>query len=96
MANYAALFEDEDDIFGGSPKSKFMDVVFNANNDIVRAELSKMIEKMATMEAMLEEQHGDNLDRAIEQYRFEHQDACNNIEKSIYIEVMGSILSQSE
>ncbi len=96
MANYAALFEDEDDIFGGSPKSKFMDVVFNANNDIVRAELEKMIEKMATMEAMLEEQYGENLDRAIEQYKFEHQDECNNILKSIYIEVMGTILSQSE
>jgi hypothetical protein len=96
MANYAALFEDEDDMFGGSPKSKFMDVVFNANNDIVRAELENMIEKMATMEAMLEEQHGENLDRAIEQYKFEHQDECNNILKSIYIEVMGTILSQSE
>jgi len=96
MANYAALFEDEDDIFGGSPKSKFMDVIFNANNDIVRAELEKMIEKMAAMEAMLEEQHGDNLDRVIEQYRFEHADECESVAKSIYIEVMGEILSQSE
>ncbi|MEJ2415154.1 MAG: DUF2018 family protein [Sulfurimonas sp.] len=33
---YEALFEDEDNIFGGSPKSKFMDVVFTANNDVVR------------------------------------------------------------
>jgi len=96
MANYAALFEDEDDIFGGSPKSKFMDVVFNANNDIVRAELEKMITKMATMEAMLEEQHGENLDRVVEQYRFEHADECESVAKSIYIEVMGEILSQSE
>jgi len=96
MANYAALFEDEDDIFGGSPKSKFMDVVFNANNDIVRAELEKMIQKMATMEAMLEEQYGDSLDRTINQYYIQNQDTCDNVTKSIYIEVMGEILSQSE
>jgi len=96
MSNYAALFEDEEDIFGGSPKSKFMDVIFNANNDIVRQELAKFIEKAAAMEAMLEEQHGDDLDRAISQYQFENQDKCDAITKSIYIEIMGEILSQSE
>ena len=96
MSNYAALFEDEEDIFGGSPKSKFMDVVFNANNDVVRQELAKFIEKAAAMEAMLEEKHGDDFERAISQYQFENQDKCDAITKSIYIEIMGDILSQSE
>jgi hypothetical protein len=93
---YEALFEDEDDIFGGTPKSKFMDVVFNANNDVVRQELEKFFEKAAIMEAMLEEQHGENLDREISKYYFEHQDECDARIKSLYIEVMGDILSQSE
>jgi phage shock protein A len=93
---YEALFEDEGDIFGGTPKSKFMDVVFNANNDIVRAELEKFFEKAAVMEAMLEEQHGDNLDREIAKYQIEHQDEVDARLKSLYIEVMGEILSQSE
>ena len=93
---YEALFEDEGDIFGGTPKSKFMDVLFNANNDIVRAELEKFFEKAAVMEAMLEEQHGENLDREIAKYQIEHQDEVDARLKSLYIEVMGDILSQSE
>ncbi|MEO1937082.1 MAG: DUF2018 family protein [Sulfurimonas sp.] len=93
---YEALFEDEGDIFGGTPKSKFMDVVFNANNDIVRAELEKFFQKAAVMEAMLEEQHGENLDREIAKYQLEHQDEVDARLKSLYIEIMGEILSQSE
>ena len=96
MSNYAALFEDEEDIFGGSPKSKFMDVVFNANNDIVRQELMKFIEKAATMEMMLEEHVGEDINKAVEQYYFSHQDACDMKTKSLYVEIMGAILSQSE
>lgn len=95
--SYSALFEDEDDIFGGSPRSKFMDVVFNANNDIVKQELENFIEKVATMELMLEEKLGeDDLDDAIKRYKMSHLDEVNTKTKSIYIELMGDILSQSE
>jgi hypothetical protein len=96
MANYAALFEDEDDIFGGSPKSKFMDVVFNANNDIVRQELSRFIEKVAVMELMLEEHVGEDINRAVKQYYIENQDDCDIKAKSLYVELTGEVLSQSE
>jgi hypothetical protein len=39
MSKYSALFEDEDDVFLGSPTSKLMDIIFNANNDVVRFDL---------------------------------------------------------
>ncbi|WP_457750039.1 DUF2018 family protein [Sulfurimonas sp.] len=94
--SYSALFEDEEDIFGGSPRSKFMDVVFNANNDIVRQELENFIEKAATMELMLEEQLNEDIDSAITRYKNSHLDAVNTKTKSIFVEIMGSILSQSE
>jgi hypothetical protein len=93
---YAALFEDEEDIFGGSPRSKFMDVVFNANNDIVRQELEKFIEKVAAMELMLEEYVGEDIDAAVSRYTNEHLDAVDTKAKSIYVELMGAVLSQSE
>jgi len=93
---YEALFEDEEDIFGGSPKSKFMDVAFNANNDIVRQELALFIEKAATMEMMLEKYVGEDVNEAVKQHYFANQDDCDTKVKSIYIEIMGSILSQSE
>jgi len=95
--SYSALFEDEEDIFGGSPRSKFMDVVFNANNDIVRQELENFIEKAATMELMLEEKLGEeDIDAAISRYKNSHLDEVNTTTKSIFVEIMGSILSQSE
>ena len=93
---YAALFEDEEDIFGGSPRSKFMDVVFNANNDIVRQELEKFIEKVAAMELMLEEYVGEDIDAAVSRYANEHLDEVDTKAKSIYVELMGAVLSQSE
>ncbi len=94
--SYSALFEDEEDIFGGSPRSKFMDVVFNANNDIVRQELENFIEKVAAMELMLEKQVDEDIDFAISQYKMNHLDEVNTKTKSIFVEIMGSILSQSE
>ncbi len=94
--SYAALFEDEEDIFGGSPRSKFMDVVFNANNDIVRQELENFIEKVAVMELMLEEHVGEDIDKAVDSYRATHLDDASTKTKSLYVELMGTVLSQSE
>jgi len=94
--SYSALFEDEDDIFGGSPRTKFMDVVFNANNDVVKMELENFIEKVAVMELMLEEKYADELDKKIARYQAEHMDDVATKTKSLYIELMGEILSKSE
>jgi hypothetical protein len=90
------MFEDEDDVFMGSPKSKFMDVVFNANNDVVRHELENFIEKFATMELMLEEHVSEDIDQQIKTFMYSNQDDVETKSKSIYIELMGTILSQSE
>jgi len=95
--SYSALFEDEEDVFGGSPRSKFMDIVFNANNDIVQQELENFIEKFATIELMLAEKLGEeDVDSAISRYKNSHLDEVNTKTKSIFIEITGTILSQSE
>ncbi len=90
------LFEDEDDIFMGSPKSKLMDVIFNANNDVVRNELQNFIDRTAAMELMMAEKFGDNVDREIQNYMISNREEVDNHAKSLYIELMGAILSQSE
>lgn len=97
------LFEDEDDIFMGSPKSKLMDVVFNANNDVVRYELEKFIDRAAAMEMMMREKcgeefsdDGDEIEKEIRSYILTRRDEVDNFAKNLYIELMGSILSQSE
>jgi hypothetical protein len=90
------LFEDEDDIFMGSPKSKLMDVVFNANNDRVRAELQNFIDRTAAMELMMAEKFGEDVDLNIKRFMTSNRDEVENHAKSLYIELMGTILSQSE
>jgi len=96
MSKYSALFEDEDDMFLGSPESKFMDVIFNANSDIVRQELEVFVEKVAAMEMMLEEHVGSDVHDVVKNYKFAHFDETREKAKSLYIEIMGNILSQSE
>lgn len=96
MSKYAALFEDEDDMFAGSPESKLMDVIFHANNDIVRQELAIFMKKAATMELMLEKYVGEDISTAVQTYDANNFGQADEKVKSLYIEVMGSILSQSE
>ncbi|MBD3800701.1 DUF2018 family protein [Sulfurimonas sp. HSL-1656] len=94
---YEALFEDEGDIFGGSPRSKFMDVIFNANRSVAEGELQRLIERLAAMEKLLGQTMDDaTIDRTIKQLQFEEADAVNDMAKELYIESMGNVLSQSE
>lgn len=93
---YAALFEDDDDIFLGSPKSKFMDIVFNANNNLVKNEISAIIDKMAAMEIMLNEKVGGDWERELATNDFERSFEVDEKAKSLYIEFTGNILTQAE
>ena len=91
------LFEDEDDIFQGSPKSKFLDIVFNANRDLVHNELERLMTRMAAMELMLQEAHGeDKIDRVIQTMQFERADEIDMMAKNLYIISVGNVLTQNE
>ncbi len=93
---YEALFEDEDNIFGGSPRSKFHDIVYNANRDIVEMELERLIERQAVLENMLGEEHGDDFDEKIKRYHSSNRAEVESKAKSLFIESVGNILSQNE
>ena len=54
--------EDEDDIFMGSPKSKFFDVSREASKDIVEEEIDKIIEKLAVLEMIVSQDKDENFD----------------------------------
>jgi len=93
MSNYEALFEDEANIFGGTPQSKYHDIANQANDEIVKDELDKIIQKFAVMEAMLQEKHDhDELDNMIEHYGFENSMDIENRKKGLYIEFTGNIV----
>jgi hypothetical protein len=93
MGKYEALFEDEDNIFGGTPRSKYNDIATQANEDIVSDEFDKIVQKFAIMEAMLQEKYDqEQLDKIIEQYAFEKSEQVENMKKSLYIEFTGNIV----
>ena len=96
MSKYSALFEDEDDVFLGSPVSKLMDIIFNANNDVVRFDLENFMKRRAALELVLEEKLGEDYGKEIDMFMVENRDEVESKTKSLSIELMGEIVSKSE
>ncbi len=93
---YSALFEDEDDVFLGSPVSKLMDIIFTANNDVVRFDLENFIKQRAAMEILLEKHLGEDFHDNVQRYIVENRDEVEMKTKSLSIELTGDIVSKSE
>jgi len=93
---YAALFEDADDVFLGSPKSKFLDIIFTANQHLVQDQLEKMTTKMAAMEILLEEKLGDYWERELATNDYSRSAEVEEKTKSLYIEFTGEIVTRNE
>jgi hypothetical protein len=92
------LFEDEDDIFVGSPRSKYFDIIFTANQGLSEQEIDKNLDKIAAMEMLLEEMMGEDKDlEQILQNFIVHNDKRIEARKiDLYINGMGNIVTQSE
>jgi len=88
------FLEDEDDIFTGSPKSKYFDISNQANDEIVQDEFDKLLEKVAVMELLLSEGKDVDFDinKVIKQYAFENMDEVEQMKKGLYIELTGDIV----
>lgn len=95
MSKYEALFEDEQNIFGGSPKSKFWDIVNQASDDLVKEEIDKIIERFAILETMLIKEHGeDKLNQMVSEYGFNNSMEVEHTKKSLYVEFTGEIVTK--
>jgi hypothetical protein len=95
MGKWEALFEDEDNMFGGTPQSKYWDIATQANDEIVKEEFDKIMEKYAALELMLRELNDNDdlkVDRALSQYIFENAKEVENHKKGLYIEFTGEIV----
>ncbi len=93
MSKYDALFEDEENIFGGTPRSKFWDIANQASDDLVKDQFDSFIEKYTVMENMLCELHGEEaLERMIEQYARENSMQLETDKKSTYVALTGEIV----
>ena len=86
--------EDEDDIFMGSPKSKFFDVSREASKEVVEDEIDKIIEKLAVLEMIVSENKDENFDinEFIKEYTLENNDKVKAMKKGLYVEFTGEII----
>ena len=86
--------EDEDDIFMGSPKSKFFDVSREASKDIVEEEIDKIVEKLAVLEMIISEGKGESFDinEYIKEYTLENYEKVKAMKKGLYVEFTGEII----
>jgi len=88
------FLEDEDDIFVGSPKSKYFDVSRQANKEIVEDEFDKLLEKVAVMEILLSKGKSEDFDinDEVKQYVIQNLDEVEQMKKGLYIELTGDII----
>jgi len=94
MSKYEALFEDEDDIFSGTPASKYHDIANQANEEIVKDEFDKIIERYAVMELLLTKDKDWDYDllRELDSYVLSNSKEVEEKKKSLYIEFTGNIV----
>ena len=95
MASFKDWFtEDEDDIFMGSPKSKFFDVSREASKEVVEDEWDKVIEKLAILEMIMSKDKGADFDinKMIEDFKWDNEKEVNAMKKGLYVEFTGEII----
>ena len=89
------LFNDDDGMFMGTPKSKFFDIVFNANRNLVEEELEDIIERMAVLELIAQEVVED-LEQKIMEVKFNKSEEVEEKKFDTFVNSMGNILTQNE
>ena len=82
------------DIFEGSARDKFYDILFNADAVLVKNEIDKIFEKFVAMSELCEK-HGISEDE-VANFVASEQDKIYNGLNDLYIGLSGEILSQNE
>lgn len=93
------LHIDEDDFFVGSPKSKFFDILFNANRNLVQEKLLDIVDRYNAMELLLEKNLGkssDEIESLVKTTLFEEADEILKRSHDFFISTVGDILTKNE
>lgn len=91
------LFEiDEDDILVGSPKSKFFDMVFHANKNIIKDKIDSTIQEYVAMELLLSELLGEEYLYKIKEMIQNNNEAIDSGKNDFFINFVHETLSEHE
>ena len=92
-AKFAALFEDEDDIFSGTPASRYWDINKQVSEDLMHDDFDQIVERIAVMEALLAQTHEyESLDQIIKNYVVMNPSEVEELKKSVYMELGGKLI----
>ena len=93
MSKFAALFEEDDNVFGGTPESKYWDIHSQISDDLRKDEFDGIVEKMAIMEAMLAETYDiEQLSKIMRSYGLSNSDKVHEMKTSLYLELAGQLI----
>jgi hypothetical protein len=93
MGKFDALFEDEDDIFAGTPQSRYWDISGQLSQDLIKDEFDKLVERLAVMEDMLSQTYEyENLDNTIRNHSLQNMSKIDELKKSVYMELAGQLI----
>ena len=89
---------DEDDFLMGSPKSKFFDIVFNANRSLVEQSIEGVFDRYSAMELLLEDfiKDDNELEYRLNEIMLERADELSERKNSLFIASTGDVLTQHE
>ncbi|SFV64559.1 hypothetical protein MNB_SV-10-354 [hydrothermal vent metagenome] len=86
---------DDDDFMSSTPRESYFSIAKTANQNIVDAELEKMLRRLAVAEKILEERDlADEHEKQVKTLIID-EDIDNRL-NSIFIELMGNIVTQCE
>ncbi|WP_294951199.1 DUF2018 family protein [Sulfurovum sp.] len=86
---------DDDDFMSSTPRESYFSIAKTANQNIVDAELEKMLRRLAVAEKILEERDlADEHEKQVKALIIDED--INNRLNSIFIELMGNIVTQCE
>ena len=87
--------EDENDIFSGTPKSKFWDIAKQSNEEIVEDVFDKIVEEYAIMEKLLEQFMSDEeIERAFNSMPISEPTELENRKKGLYMQFTTEIVQR--
>ncbi len=93
MSKYDALFEDEDDIFAGTPVSKYWEISNQVSDDLMKDEFDKLVERLVVMEILLSQTHDENnFDSIIRNYALTNYEELEQLKKSKYIDLTTQLI----
>jgi len=89
---------DEDDFLMGSPKSKFFDIVYNANRSLAEQSIESVFDRYCAMELLLENYVKDEneLEYLLNEIIFQRTDELQERKNSLFIAATGDVLTQHE